>query len=364
MPPIHRWPPGDGRRVVSAQYGRRQVVELPAALARFQQPIEAELRSLIADRQEPLYGMMQYALGWMEQDGTPRPGHEPLRLHASLCLLACRALGADIQQALPAAAAVELVHHYSLVHDDIRDGNSDRDQRPAVWWVWGPAQAINAGDGLDALARLSLLGLAGRGVSTDVVLKAAWRLDQACLELCEGQYQEIRFQEQLQVSQATYLKMVEKRAGALLGCAAALGALCAAADEDVCQKFQRTGQKLGVARQIRDDLLHLWGSLGDTASTGDILNKKKSLPVVHAMEAGEPQARRELGTLYLQRVLDPKNLPRIIEILDAAGSRQHCQSVARDAKEEALAALAEAGLGDEALDEFGQVGMFLLQEEA
>lgn len=338
-------------------------MELPAVLAGLQEPIEAELRSLISTRQEPLYRMMEYALGWVEQDLTPRPGPGPLRLHASLCLLTGQVLGTTVPQALPAAAAVELVQHYSLVHDDIRDGNPDRDGRPTVWWLWGPAQAINAGDGLDALARLALLGLGSRGMGPERVLSAAGLLDRASLCLCEGQYQEANFQEQLQVSGTAYLRMAENRAGALMGCALELGALVARVDEPRLPHYQKAGQKLGLALQIQRDLWELWGGAQGKSPAGELLNKKKSLPVVYALETAPAQTKRELGTFYLKRVLDPKDVPRVLELLDAAGSRRYCQEEVERAKQEALGALAQAGLADTALAEFQGVIEFLFRRE-
>jgi geranylgeranyl diphosphate synthase type I len=308
--------------------------------------------------------MMEYALGWTEEDGTPRPGNQPLRLHASLCLLTCRAFGAQAERALPSALAVELVHNFSLVHDDVQEGNPDRDFRPAVWWVWGPAQAINAGDSLDTLARLSILDLAGAGAGPEEVMRSAQVLDQSGLELVEGQYQDIQFQEQLRVSGKAYLDMVDQRAGALLGCAAELGAMAAQADEGQRDLCREAGRKLATAIQIHNDVLSLWQTGGEQVPTGDVLNKKKSLPVIYALEHGEVQARRELGSFYLQRVLDPRNLPRIIEILDAAESRQHCRQVVEEVKQEALEAMRQSGFPEWAMEEIQDVAEYLLRDDA
>ena len=336
---------------------------LPQGLATLHQPVEDALRRLAADRPAPLYRMLEYSLGWIEQDGTPRPGHQPLRLYASLCLLTCQALGTDFKNALPAAAALELVHQFSLVHDDVQDGNPDRESRPAVWWVWGPAQAINAGDSLDALARLSILELAGQGAGAEEVVDAAKTLDQASLDLIEGQYQDIQFQEQLHVSQQAYLAMAEKRSGALLGCAAELGALSARAMTPQRQRCRQAGRTLGLALHIHNDILGLWGVARGRAPSGDVLNKKKSLPVIYALEHGDVQARRELGSLYLQRVLDPRDLPRIVELLDAAGSRPYCQRVLEQAEADALRDLAGAGLSDEAMIGFQELTGLLLHDQ-
>ena len=112
---------------------------LPSAFDRFRDDIETEIRSLVLEEDFPLYRMMGYHMGWLDEYGEAAEGYSGKRIRPTLCLLACEALGGDVTAALPAAAAVELVHNFSLIHDDIQDGNSERHNRPTVWWVWGPA---------------------------------------------------------------------------------------------------------------------------------------------------------------------------------------------------------------------------------
>jgi geranylgeranyl diphosphate synthase type I len=256
---------------------------------------------------------------------------------------------------------VELLHQFSLVHDDIQNGSPDREGRSAVWWLWGPAQGINVGDGLHALARLSLFGLEDQGMPTPRLLRAARLLDQACLRLFEGQYHELLFQEQAQVLEGAYFSMVEKRAGALWGCAAGLGALSAGADDEALALCQHGGEKLGVAFQIQQDILELWGGAGGEPPGGGLLNKRKSLPVIHALTTGEPQTRRELATLYLQRVLEPKDVVRVVALLDDAGSREYCQALVETATHEALETLAQAGVAGETLAEVRRLTQMVLE---
>ena len=276
-------------------------MSLPTAFNRFRDQIETEIKSLVLEEGFPLYRMMGYHMGWLDEYGEAAEGESGKRIRPTLSLLACEALGGDVKAALPAAAAVELVHNFSLIHDDIQDGNSERHNRPTVWWVWGPAQAINAGDGMHALARLALLRQTGEGMSPERTLKAVGLLDQACLRLCEGQYLDLTYQERVDISQDAYFKMVEGKTAALISCAAELGAVMSSVEEPVERAIAQFGAKLGTAFQIRDDILDLWGQQ-DTGKplAGDILNKKKSLPIVYAIENASGAERRTLGRRVLQ----------------------------------------------------------------
>lgn len=316
-------------------------------LAQLSASIEASLRSTLQDRTQPLYRLMEYHMGWVDEHGIAQAPPASPRLHASWCLLTCSLLGGDADRALPAATAVELVHHFSLIHDDIQNGNPERDHRPAVWWHWGPGQAINAGDGLHALARLALFRLSCAGVPDDTVLEATRVLDQACLTLCEGQYTDLVLQDRIDVTRAAYMRMAEARTGALIGCAAQLGALLAGASDETQAAVATAGRKLGLALQVHREIGNLWGQ----SATGDILNKSKTLPVVHALEQGDLRTKRELGTLYLKRVLEPADLPQLLAVLDGVGARDACRQLVRDTFEEALALLEEQGLPSTAVEE-------------
>ena len=213
-----------------------------------------------------------------------------------------------------------------------------------MWWHWGPGQAINAGDGLYALARLALFRLSCAGVPDETVLEATRILDQACLNLCEGQYTDLVLQDRIDVTRAAYMRMAEARTGALLGCAAQLGALLAGASEETQAAVATAGRKLGVALQVHREVGGLWGAAPGMGTPGDILNKSKTLPTVYALEQGDLRTKRELGTLYLKRVLEPADVPGLLAILDGVGAREFCQQFFQDSFDEGLALLAEQGL--------------------
>ncbi len=287
--------------------------------------VHAELRSVFDGRQGMLYDLLRYHLGWVDERGNPADDAiTPLHHCGALAMASSEAVGGGHPGAASAAAAVELAYNFVLVHNDVQAGRIDQDNdRPSIWWVWGPSQAINAGDGLHALARFVLMRLSDAGATSEIVLAGLQSLDQACLTLCEGQYMDLTYQDQLMVSESDYMDMIGKKSGALAGCAARLGALASGAEPATADALELWGLKLGMARQVREDISDLWGRSGDGFTPANILNKKKSLPLIHALQNSDTAAKRELGAIYMKRVLEPGDTPRIVAILQEAGSREY-----------------------------------------
>ena len=329
----------------------------PALVARHQEALEAALQATVQGRQDPLYRMMEYQMGWVDEGGTPQSALL-MRAYPALCLGVCEALGGTAATAMPAAVAVELLYQFTRVHDDIQDGTPDHGPRPSVWWVWGPAQAINAGDALHVLARLALFGMGSQGVTTDQVLAATKVMDAASLDLFEGQHQDLQIQGQVAVSQQSYLEMAERRAGALMGCAAQLGALISGADEALQERCKEAGRKLGLALHLQHDINEFWGA---ASTNGPVTIVRKSFPVVYAIETAPVSVKRAIGTLFTTRVLDPKDLPRLAELLDGAGARQHSIEMTQTAQAEFLSALDRAGVKPGPLAEFEAFATYLIQ---
>ena len=279
---------------------------------------EGELKRIVSDRGLPLYSMMEHHLGWTPDEAYPGvPTSRPL---GALCLASCESLGGNVESALPTAAAVELVLNFCEIHDDIQAGRISRDSRDTVWWKWGPAQAINAGDGMHALARLALLGLAERGVGPDRVFEAVKILDKASLAACEGRFMDLEAQERLDMSSDAYMKMAEAKSGSLYACAMEFGALAADADAETLQAFSDAGRRLGIAVQIADDMTQLASTSDEDASPSeDFMNKKKLYPVVRAFEIASPSERRRLGDYYFKRVLEPSDARTLSEIISQLG---------------------------------------------
>ena len=316
----------------------------------YRQAVEAELRDVFEGRDGFLYKLLRYHLGWVDQHGQAEYGATPLHLQGAVALVACEALGGEFEAALPAAAGVELVHHFTLVHGEVQAGRAESVDRPGIWWVWGPAQAINAGDGLHALGRAAMMRLGRRGASPERVLRAVRSLDQACLRLCEGQYMDLEFQDQLMVTSGAYMDMVNRKAGALAGSSAEAGALAAGASDEHCDALRGLGIKVGAAWQITRDTVDFWGERGDAITASNIISKKKSLPIIHALEHGSVSAKREMGAIYMKRVLEQEDVSRLLAILDESGARAAAEDRARQLVEEGLSEATSSGVEDNGME--------------
>ncbi|MDE2860531.1 MAG: polyprenyl synthetase family protein [Chloroflexota bacterium] len=323
--------------------------------------IETELKSAVMGRGDlALYRMMAQHMGWVDELGEPVETRPDLRVHPTLCVMVCEALGGEPAQALPAAAAVELVLRSSQVHGDIQNGVPERNGRPTVWWTWGPAQSINAGDGMHALARLSLLRLADEGLTPERAFRAVSTLDAAALRYCEGQFLDLTYQDRVDITEEAYFEALESRWAALLGCAAELGAQMASAGEGAEQAMALYGRKLGAASHVRDDVMRLWGSAFELMpQAGDLLNKRKSLPIVYALRNATGAERRTLGDVYFKRVMEPEDLDRILEVLERLGAREFAQEKADALCREAIEALNDAGVSAQGLEELASYARYL-----
>jgi geranylgeranyl diphosphate synthase type I len=289
--------------------------------------VEDEMRAVVAhdDQAPPEYQeMLAYHLGWTDQ------GHGPAargkRIRPGLTLLACAAAGGDPRRALPAAAAVELLHNFTLIHDDIQDDSPTRRGRPTVWRLWGRAQAINAGDAMFALAHLALQRLSGLGHAAEAGLEALRMLDATLLDLTRGQYLDIDFERRERVSVTEYMQMIEGKTAALLATAMELGALCAGAGGPARRHLQSFGRSLGLAFQIHDDILGIWG---DSAVTGkssatDIIARKKSLPIVYGLERSQ-----SVRDYYAATTEDGGRVEAIVAALEEIGARAFAEAEAR-----------------------------------
>lgn len=282
-----------------------------------------------------LYRMLEYHLGWRNSQGETAP-QSPLYPYGALCVLAGKGLGVSQMAQASIGAAVELLAHYHQVHREIQDGTPGPQERPTLWWVWGPAQAINAGDAFHAVARLALMGLEGQGTDSSLVLEALRLLDKAALEMCEGRFHDLHLQERLEVTVAQCQRIAQAQSGALLGCAMALPALLKGLSPDDQALCQQAGRLLGLGIHYWHDLRR-WRALPSEGVSGAMLNKSKTLPLALALQRGGPQDKRELGTFYVKRVLEPADLPALASVLERLGALQEAEGIAQRVLDEGLA---------------------------
>lgn len=314
--------------------------------ARYLPALEATMRQAIPNTApETLYGMLLYHLGWADTAFRPTESKAGKRLRPIFLLLACESQNGDWQQALPAAAAIELLHNFTLIHDDIEDHDRTRRGRPTLWAVWGEAQAINAGDALFSLAYRSLFNLRKTGVSPETILRAVNCYTDAILHITEGQHLDLSFEAESEVDEGTYLTMIQGKTAALLGLACELGGMLAGSSEARLAALQDFGVELGIAFQMQDDWLGLWGNAEQTGKPvgSDLRNRKKTLPILHGI--AHSAAFRALITSNTQ--IDDARVVEGLALLEAAGSQEHTRAQALAHHQAALAALARSeGTGE------------------
>lgn len=306
--------------------------------------IEDDLRSVVPSVEEAtgtlgtFYTMLRYHLGWIDQSSEIAGSEGGKRLRPILCLLACEAAGGDHRLALPVASAVELLHNFTLIHDDIQDRSYERRHRPTVWRIWGEAQAINAGDAMYSLALLALRRLPEIGVDASYIVTAVSELNQTLLVLAEGQYLDISFEQTMDVSLGDYQAMIERKTAALMGSALWLGAYLASNDTEMSEHYRMFGRGLGVAFQIQDDILGIWGDPKETGKTAgdDILRKKKTLPLLFALGAAQDEHRNRLIEIYRSSNVSKATIKEVKEILARVGAREYAEEKAREWYENSL----------------------------
>ena len=297
---------------------RRYLSELDTTM---RQVVETRLKSTTSEAPE-FATMLRYPLGWVDENNQPFNQPTGKRIRPLLLLLCAEAVGGDWRKALPAAAAVEILHNFSLIHDDIQDDSPTRHNRPTVWAIWGRPNAINAGDALFALSYTALQGLADGDLAPDVVLKV-WRIfNHTNLELTRGQHLDMRFERQTSITTDEYLSMIRGKSAALVSACASIGALIGSGDDTVAQHFGDFGLNLGISFQIRDDILGIWG---DSSVTGksvatDILSRKKSLPVLHGLSRSE-----SLAELYQKEPFGDEEVEQAVTILNGVGALEFTQ---------------------------------------
>jgi geranylgeranyl diphosphate synthase type I len=329
----------------------------PAMLEAIERELQKALDPLDPQREPEMVRMLRHHFGWGESRGES--GGK--RVRALLTLLTCASAGGDWAAALPAAVAVELIHNFSLLHDDIEDRSEFRRGRRTVWVEWGVPQAINTGDALFALSHLATYALLDSGVSPATCLDVRRILDAACLELTRGQHLDIAFESRETVSLEEYQRMIEGKTGALLAAATQAGAVLGGADEARRQAYRSFGLHLGLAFQVQDDFLAIWGEPERTgkAPGDDLRTRKKSFPIVVGL-SDSPEFRQR----WSGQDRDEAAVRAMIRLLEQSGARARTEAAAESHTRHALEALAQAQPQSPAAEELESLSARLLRRTA
>lgn len=314
--------------------------------------IDPALRKAVARLDPVNQAIAGYHLGWTEPDGTPREGGGGKAVRPAVTLLAAQACGAPPERAVPGGVSVELVHNFSLIHDDVMDGDTERRHRPTVWSLWGVGPAVLAGDALLNLAQENLI----RYPAASAVLS------RAVGELIRGQTEDLAFERRVSVSLDECRSMAAAKTGALLSAAARIGALLGGGSPATVDALGAYGAHAGLAFQLVDDVLGIWGDPGTTGKPvlSDLRARKKSLPVAYVLGNGGPAARAVAGWLAGADT-EPAEVARV---LDEAGGRDWAMAEAAQEVERAGRSLAAAPLAAPAREELNRLAHFLTHREA
>lgn len=328
---------------------------IKALQTRIEAQLKTSLSSLEVKSTALLVQIVSHHLGWIKSEAS-----RGKRLRPLLTLLCCDAAGGHWQTALPAAGAIEWIHNFSLIHDDIEDKSETRRGRETVWKRWGIAQATNTGDALFALAHLLTHELEEHGHDSATILSIQKQLDKACLHLTIGQHLDLKFEETEGVSEDEYLEMIEGKTAALIAASCAIGALAAHSEPSKVVLFQQFGHDLGMSFQIYDDVLGIWGTPDVTGkpSGDDLRVRKKTLPIIFAINHSH-----DFQELWDSDEIDDNWVTRMTTSLNRSGAREYAEQATRRWTDSALEALASSEPTEPAASELARLTQKLLSRE-
>lgn len=331
------------------------MTHVPAVLGAARTAVRPALRAAVERLESPLREIVGYHFGWLDEHGRPHDGGAGKGLRPALALLGARAAGGADAAAVPPAVAVELVHNSSLVHDDLIDGDDERHHRATVWTVFGMPAAVLAGDALLTLAHETVTCDAARGGAAGRTLAVATR------RMLTGQAVDISFEQRADVGVDECVAMAEAKTAALLSAACSLGSLWAGGTPALTTALGEYGHQLGLAFQLVDDVLGIWGAPDVTGKPvlADLRTRKKSLPVVYALRSAGPEAA-ELAAAYARPDLDEDGLRRCADLVVSAGGRDWAEREAATRLDLALGALDTVALAGDVRGELHEVAHYVV----
>lgn len=291
----------------------------------------------------PLYNVVRYHMGWVDEEFLTGTADGGKRVRPAVCLLSAGAAGGDPDAAIPVAAGIELLHNFTLMHDDIQDRSELRRGRPTVWQKWGEEQAINAGDATFALSQLALIKAGERGIDPDTLVEIFGEFNRITLRIVEGQVLDLGFEQRSEITVDDYLRMIGGKTAAIVAFAAWAGARVARCDRANSTRFHEFGRMLGLGFQVRDDFLGIWGEASDTGKQpgDDIRGRKKSVPIIMLMEALAERDREELVALYQKESITQDDVASVTSLLDEYQISARVQQLVETYHSEALGLLDE-----------------------
>ncbi len=333
----------------------------PQALNRVMELVEPELVNSVKKLSNELLPVIEYHFGWKTIKGIEAPEDTGKRLRPSLAVLSAEAVGRDMEVAIPGAVAVELIHNFSLIHDDIIDGDKERRHRPSAWTAFSIEDALIAGDALHTLAFQVLLE-----ENTPERVQAARRLVDATTTMISGQAADMTFDDLPTISFEECLKMEAAKTGALLGYSSSVGAILSGADENTCNALEVFGYELGLAYQAVDDVLGIWGDPKITGKPAgnDLREKKKSMPVSIVLSANNSDSEKLLEIFSTTEDLDEEEIVKASALIENAGGREATLEEADKHLKRAIEFLNNADIRKETFCELEEIAHFVVNRDS
>jgi len=339
-------------------------LEIPKILTKYDEHIQSYLKIIIdshAKEDMRVYNMLKYCFGWEDKFGNKINATTGKGLRPSLCLFATESLGGSFDKSIYAASSIELIHNFSLIHDEIQDLDEFRHHRPTLWTIWGSEKALVSGDILRIIADISIENLLINKDDTALHLECTKLLTQACLEMIEGQYLDITFEKEINVSLEQYMNMISKKTGALIRCSLNIGALIASKNKNTLEVFRDAGTDLGYGFQIRDDILGIWGTEDSTGKPVglDIKRKKKSIPILHAINAASDMRKEILIGIFAKEQISDHDVTTVLDIMDETKSLEYSENLSKEYCYKSIDHIYDAKLNQEFTNDFIDLAKFL-----
>lgn len=338
-------------------------MDLQPIVGRYQSALDTQLRQSVPENSATpeLYDLLRYHMGWYDQGLKPVKGSGGKRLRPVLTLICCEAVGGNYRLALPAAAAVELLHNFSLIHDDIEDRSAMRWSRPTLWKLRNEPIAINAGDAMHVLAYLALFAN-DQAQPNYVVAKSVRLLLECCLRLTEGQHLDLDFSRMDNVRLTDYYTMISRKSAGLIGCAMQIGVLIGGGNDALADKYRQLGEHLGKAFQIRDDMLGLWGDERVTgkSTVDDLIEGKKTLPLLRALNVLPATDVNHIRMLYQRGNLGQTEATQIRALIESTDAQEFSSAESRRLFDQAMDLLDELRPAEPAGGHLRKISEFLI----
>lgn len=332
-------------------------------LNKYTSDIDDTIRGLLERAPHHIRGIISYHFGWVDQNFEPANFERGKMFRPTISLLVFEALTGHYKEALPVAAAIEIIHNFSLIHDDIEDNDVERRGRSTAWTIWGVPRVINAGDFLYSLAYTALYQLDPNKFRPERIFSVLRLINEACLALTEGQDLDLRFETIQAVSTEMYIDMVYKKTGALIEAAILSGAKLGTSNEEIVRNYHEFAHNIGIAFQIRDDILGIWGDTAETgkSSVNDLRKKKKTLPVIYMFDKSSGSRRKTLEDCYSTPApLSDKEIEFVRESLEWADAYNYTNSIAFSYRQKAFYALDRVDISNQAQSELKTIARFLV----